>query len=293
MVVTFYDFLLAPFVDFGFMRRALTGTVLLALAAAPLGVFLILRRMSLMGDAMSHALLPGVAVGFLVAGLSWPAMLAGGLVTGLLVALLSGIVSRLTPLREDASMAAFYLISLSLGVLLVSLKGTSVDLMHVLFGTVLGLDNAALYLVSGSTAMTLLALALFYRIWVAECLDSEFVRTEYGKGGLAHMVFLGLVVLNLVSGFQVLGTLMAVGLMMLPAAAARFWAEFIDGQIALAAVIGVAAGLIGLLWSFHWDIPSSPAIILSAGVIYLFSLLCGPRDGLLRGLFRTETQGDK
>ena len=111
------QWVLSPFLDYGFMRRALAGACALSLGAAPLGVFLVLRRMSLMGDAMSHAILPGVAAGFLLAGLSLGAMMLGGIVTGLAVALLAGLVARLTPLREDASFAAFYLISLGLGVL--------------------------------------------------------------------------------------------------------------------------------------------------------------------------------
>src|SRR5690606_39215053 len=126
-----------PFVEFGFMRRALAGSAALALAAGPLGVFLVLRRMSLMGDAMAHAILPGVAVGFLTAGLSLTAMTIGGMVTGLTVALLAAAVSRLTPQREDASFAAFYLVSLGVGVLLISLRGGNTELLHVLFGTVL------------------------------------------------------------------------------------------------------------------------------------------------------------
>src|SRR5690606_14580631 len=125
-----WNWLVQPFIEFGFMRRALAGAWALAFAAGPLGVFLVLRRLSLMGDAMAHAILPGVAVGFLTAGLSMTAMTLGGLVTGVAVAVLAGLVSRMTPLREDASFAAFYLVSLGLGVLLVSLKGTNMDLIH-------------------------------------------------------------------------------------------------------------------------------------------------------------------
>src|SRR5690606_20000813 len=127
-----YELLLAPFVEYGFMRRALAGSFALAAAAGPLGVFLVLRRMSLMGDAMAYAILPGVVVGFLTAGLSLGAMDIGGMITGLVVALLAGLVARVTPLREDASFAAFYLVSLGLGVLLVSLRGSNMDLIHVL-----------------------------------------------------------------------------------------------------------------------------------------------------------------
>ena len=158
------------------MRRALAGASALSLGAAPLGVFLVLRRMSLMGDAMSHAILPGVAAGFLLSGLSLGAMMLGGIATGLAVALLAGLVARLTPLREDASFAAFYLISLGLGVLLVSLRGSNMDLLHVLFGTVLGLDDAAILLMACIATLTLVLLAVFYRAIVAECLDPGFLR---------------------------------------------------------------------------------------------------------------------
>lgn len=278
--MTGWQALVAPFADFAFMRRALAGAVALAFGAAPLGVFLVLRRMSLMGDAMSHAILPGVAAGYLLAGLSLWAMLAGGILTGLAVALLSGLVTRLTPLREDASFAAFYLISLALGVLLVSWRGSNVDLLHVLFGSVLGLDDSALYLAGGVSTLTLFCLAAIYRLLVAECFDAGFLRAMGGRGWLAHFVFLALVVLNLVAGFQVLGTLMVVGMMMLPALAARFWARRIANQMLLAVALAALSAWAGLLASFHAGVPASPAIILAAGVLYLFSMVMGPQDGL-------------
>ncbi|WP_459616124.1 metal ABC transporter permease [Bordetella sp. 2513F-2] len=288
--MTILDWLIGPFADFGFMRRALAGAVSVSLGAAPLGVFLVLRRMSLVGDAMSHAILPGVAAGFLLSGMSLGAMMLGGVVTGLAVALLSGLVARLTPLREDASFAAFYLVSLSLGVLLVSLRGSNMDLLHVLFGTVLGLDDTALLLMSAVATLTLLALAVLYRPLVAECLDPGFLRACGGPGPLAHMAFLVLVVLNLVAGFQALGTLMVVGMMMLPAAAARFWCASVVGQLAAAAGCGIAAALAGLLVSYHADVPASPAIILAAGAIYLFSVLTGPHGGLLAQPWRRRSR---
>src|SRR5689334_5640908 len=112
-----YTALIEPFAEFEFMRRALVGTAALALAAGPLGVFLMLRRMSLVGDAMAHAILPGAAIGFLLSGLNLFAMTAGGLIAGLVVAVLAGLVARTTELREDASLATFYLVSLALGVM--------------------------------------------------------------------------------------------------------------------------------------------------------------------------------
>ena len=275
-----YDYLISPFVDFAFMQRALLGTVMLSVSACPIGVFLMLRRMSLTGDAMAHAILPGAATGFLLYGLQIIPMTLGGLVAGVIVALGAGTVSRLTVQKEDASMAAFYLISLALGVLIVSLRGSNVVLMHVLFGTVLALNNEALALIGTITAVTLAGLAVFGRGLVAECLDPLFLRSVSHLGPPIHFVFLGLVVLNLVGGFQALGTLLSVGLMMLPAAAARFWTVRLESMCLLAVAIGIASCVSGLLLSYHAALPSGPAIILSAGVVYILSIFAGTRGVL-------------
>lgn len=275
-----WDVLVGPFVEFAFMRRALVGAVILAVSAGPIGMFLMFRRMSLAGDAISHAVLPGAAAGFLVSGLAILPMTLGGFVAGLVVALLAGIVSRVTAQREDSSLAAFYLISLALGVLLVSLKGSNVDLMHVLFGTVLALNDDALILIGGVATISLVGLALIWRPLFAECLDPVFLRSVSRAGQPVHLIFLALVVLNLVGGFQALGTLLAVGLMMLPAAAARFWVRSIEAVCGLAIAIGVISAYGGLLLSYHLSAASGPAIILVAGAIYLISLTLG-RHGMV------------
>ncbi len=282
--MTAYDYLITPFADFAFMRRALVGASVLSLSACPVGVFLTLRRMSLMGDAMAHAILPGAAIGFLFSGLAILPMTFGGLAAGLLVALFAGAVSRLTIQREDASLAAFYLISLALGVLLVSLKGSTIDLMHVLFGTVLALNNEALILIAAVATVSILCLSIVWRALVAECLDPVFLRTVSKSGSPVHFIFLILVVLNLVSGFQALGTLLAVGLMMLPAAAARFWFRDLEPMCLAAMLIGIVSSYVGLVVSYHVSIASGPAIILTAGVIYLASLAFAPRGILFTRL---------
>jgi zinc/manganese transport system permease protein len=276
------EIFITPFADYEFMRRALIGSVALALSGAPLGVFLILRRMSLAGDALSHAILPGAAVGYLVAGLSLPAMTFGGLVAGLLIAFATGLASRFTTLREDASLAAFYLVSLALGVTLVSLRGSNVDLLHVLFGSVVGLDDAALILLAGVSTLTLATLAIFYRALVLDTLDPMFLRQTSAVGEAIPFLFLALVVLNLVAGFHALGTLMAVGLIMLPAAAARLWTVRLAATLPLSAAIGAICAYAGLIYSNETGAPTGPAIILAAGIVYFISLVFGRAGGLLR-----------
>lgn len=221
--------LIQPFIEFGFMRRALIACVALAVSATPLGVFLSLRRMSLIGDALSHAVLPGAAIGYLISGLSLVAMGVGGLIAGLAV------------------------------------------------------DKPALLLVGAIAAFTLLMLAAIYRPLVIDAFDPDFLRAQ-GKWSapLVHGLFLLLVVLNLVAGFQVLGTLMSVGLMMLPAASARFWSRHLAWMLAAAMGLAIAAAVIGLMLSWRFSLPAGPAVVLSAALLFFLSILAGPCGGLLR-----------
>lgn len=276
--------LFQPFIEFGFMRRALVACIALSISATPLGVFLLLRRMSLVGDALSHAVLPGAAIGYLISGLSLVAMGIGGFIAGLSVALLSGAVSRFTPLREDASFAGFYLGSLALGVTLVSLRGSSVDLLHVLFGSLLAVDNRSIMLVATIAGVTLVVLALIYRPLVIDAFDATFLRAQSRwSSPLVNGLFLVLVVSNLVAGFQVLGTLMSVGLMMLPATSARFWSLRLPGMLTAAIMLAMIASLSGLFASYYLSLPAGPAVVLSAAMLFFISILVGPQGGLISG----------
>ncbi len=262
-----YAALIAPFTEFEFMRRALAAVIALSLGGAPIGVFLMLRRMSLVGDAMAHAILPGAAIGFLLSGLNLFAMTAGGLIAGFAVAILAGVVARTTELKEDASLATFYLVSLALGVTIVSIKGTNIDLLHVLFGNILAMDDQTLLVIAFNATITLLVLAVIFRPLVA------------------HLAFLALVVINLVNGFHALGTLLAVGLMILPAGIARFWSRDITGMICIAVASAIVSGYAGLVLSFQTRVPSGPAIILVAAALYVISVLFGNVSGLVRQMF--------
>ncbi len=282
----YYDLLVSPFMDFEFMRRALVACFALSLGAGPIGVFLVLRRMSLMGDAIGHAVLPGVAIGYLLSGLSVWAMSLGGIVAGLVVALLAGATARSTGIKEDASLAGFYLASLALGVLIVSAAGSSVDLLHILFGSILAVDDEGLLLVVSVGTLSMLLMAAIFRPLALECFDPIFARAVGAGGGWAYAIFMGLVVLNLVAAFQALGTLMAVGLMMLPALAARFWSENLGTIIVTATIFAMFASLTGLLVSFHVELASGPSIVMTAAAIYIGSIILGTRSGLLARLLR-------
>lgn len=279
------SFAFLPFTELAFMRRALAACLALSLSAPPVGVFLTLRRMSLVGDATAHAVLPGVAAAYLIAGPSLLAMTAGGFLSALAVAVLASLAARVTLLREDATFAAFYLMALATGVLLVSVRGNQVDLLHMLFGTVLAVDRPGLLLVASISTLTLLTLAVGYRALVIDSFDPTFLRARRGGSSLYRLLFATLVVLNLVAGFQALGTLMAVGLMMLPAAAARFWAQDLPWMLAAACLTGALASFLGLALAFQLDLPVGPSIVLTAGLLCALSALFAPR-GLVPVLAR-------
>ena len=275
-----HDALLAPFA-LSFMRRALAGCLALSVAGPPLGVFLVLRRMSLMSDVLQHGVLPGVALGAAVAGLSVWAMGLGGIAAGLAVALLAGWLTRRTGGREDSQLAGVYLIALAAGVAIVSAQ-RGIDLTALLFGNVLAVDDTALLWMAAVATITLPALALIWRPLIVESFDPGFMAATAGRGGVWHLTFLALVVLAVVGGFVALGTLMAVGLMMLPAIAARHWSVSLGGQVRAAVVLAVLASVLGLEASYNAEVPAGPAIVLAAGALWALSVVAGPHESLGR-----------
>ena len=280
-----HDLVLAPF-DLGFMRRALAGCIALSLAGPPLGVLLVLRRMSLTSDGLQHGIVPGIALGALLGGAAvadgslpvWP-MALGGFAAGLAVVLLAGALARATGGREDSQLAALYLLALAAGVAIISAT-RGIDLAHLLFGSVLAVDRASLVLMAGAATIALLGLAVLWRPLVVESFDPDFLAAMGQSGGLWHLGFMALVVLCVVAGFTALGTLMSVGLMMVPAVAARHFSARLAGQVRAAITVALSASVLGLLLSYHADIPAGPAIVLTAGAHWLGGMLLGPCHSL-------------
>lgn len=268
-----YEWLITPFLEFPFLRRALVASIMIALSSGLVGALMMLNRMSLVGDALSHGILPGVAIGFLIFGFNLVAMSVGGITIGLVIALLAAWVSTKTRLRHDASFTAFYLISLSLGVIIVSKSGTQTDLFNILFGSVVAIDRVTLIFIWAVLVVTLLLLAVIYRPLLAELVDPIFLKVHKQRGARYYRLFLFLIMLNLMASFQALGSLMAVGLMMLPPIAARLWARRMETIFLLTLLFGMIASYGGLLMSYHFRVPSGPAIIGSAGFIFAISLV--------------------
>ena len=295
--MTITEFLFDPFLHSDAMKRALAASLAVAIAGAPLGVMLIIRRMALAGDVLTHTLLPGVAMAFLLAGQSHVVMILGGTLSGLIAVYLSMFVSRTTILHEDTSLASFYVLSLASGILLLSAGTNNADgefaeeLLHILFGNAMEIDQLTLLTIASISTGSIIVLALIYRLLVIESFDPVFLRSVGGRGAWVHLVFMTLVVLNLIAGATTIGTMMAIGLMTVPGAAARMWTQ--DLGVAIACAIGIAtlSSVMGLLVGYHLTLPPGPTIIMIAGVLFVLSVLFGRQNGLIQR-FRHPTHLD-
>jgi zinc/manganese transport system permease protein len=274
-----YALFVEPFQSLAFMRAALVACLALALTNGAVGTLLVLRRMSLDGEVLGHAVMPGAAVGFLYAGPSPTWLSLGGLASGLAVAALAGAITT-ERARRDVGLVVFYLLALSLGVVLVAWRGSNADVMRVLFGTVLAIDRPALLQIAAISSVIVLVIAALYRPLAVGAFDPAFLRAV-GARAPYGAVFSALVVLALVASFQAFGTLLAVGPLLLPAAAAQCWGLGVAASMGLATGFGLVAAFGGLLVSYHGNLPTGPAIVLAAGLLFGISLVAA---GMLRRL---------
>ncbi len=274
----------AGLIEAAAMKSAAAGALSLAFGGAPLGVLLIARRMSLVGDAMSHAILPGVAIALLIAGPDPLALTVGALIAAFVVAGASSLMARARAMPEDATFAVFYLAALALGLLLIS-KAASADFTQaLLFGEAGAFDHAGLILAAGAATATLVCVALFIRGFLGEGADPVFMRAVRAPAWALHLLLMMLVALNLVAGFRAFGALMTVALMMIPAAAARFWARDYVGQAMAAVVISALASGAGLIAASLLKTEPGAVMTLAAAGLFILSALAGPRGGLIQSL---------
>lgn len=283
-----FFFTIAPFAEYLFMQKALASVVIISFGSAIMGVFLQIKRLSLMGDALAHAMLPGVAISFLFFGYSLFAMIVGGIFAGIMVVIITSYISKISMQKEDAIFGVFYTLAIALGVLIISAANLKQELSHILFGSILSINNSSLIFSAAITSLILLFFAIFYRSIVIESVDNIYFRSIGKNGKFYHNIFLILIVLQMISAFQTIGTMMAIGMMLIPAATSKFWFENLAGIIASAVIFAVFGSVFGLLISFNYDIPSGASIILFCGMIYLLSFIIGRYNSIKSKYFNKK-----
>ncbi len=268
------------------MQRALVGGALIGFTNGFLGTFIVLRRMSLMADALSHSMLPGLALGLLVAGgLSASGLFLGGITAALLVALGAMVLARTSRLKEDASLAILYTVAFSAGVVLLQFVPTQVDLKHWLFGDILGIGNADLWIAYGVTLVVVPGLLLVLRPLLLTLFDPMVARSQGVKVDALHVLLVAASVLTMISSAQAVGVILMLGLLVTPAATLYLLTDNFSTMLWGGAALGSVSSVVGLVLSYRFDrVPSGAAIVLVLGACFLAAWALSPRYGLLARL---------
>ena len=258
------DGLIAPFRDYAFMRTALAAATLTGIICATLGVYVVLRRMAFIGDALAHTILPGLVVAYLR---GWN-LFGGAVVAGVLTALGIGWLSRREAVREDTAIGVLFTGMFALGILLISTVRSFRDLSHILFGNILGVTNRDLALIAGVAVLVLGSLLLFHKELELTSFDPTYARTIGLKADLVRYALLVLLALTVVAGIQTVGVILTSALLVTPAAAASLLTDRLPRMMAIATAVAVFSGVVGLYASYYRNVASGAAIVLSCTLCF-------------------------
>lgn len=283
------DWLVKP-LTYGFMQRGLAASLMVGILCAVVGCYVVLRSMAFLGDALAHAVLPGVALAYLLGG----NLLIGALVAAVVVALGIGFFSRRGAIKEDTAIGILFAAALSLGVVLISsIRSYAVDLTHILFGNVLGVSDADLALIGGLGMVVLATIALLYKEFLVVSFDPILGATLRLPVGLLRAVLLVLLALTIVVSLQAVGVGLVAAMLVTPGATAYLLTRRLFPMMVLAAALGSLASLVGLYLSFYLNVASGAAIVLTATSFFLLAFFLAPRRGLLwAGLRRRARRAD-
>lgn len=280
------DWFLEPF-QHEFMQRALLGGALIGFTNGFLGAFVVLRRLALMADSLSHSMLPGLALGMMVFGFSLTALFVGGLAAALFVALGAQLVARSSRLKEDTALAILYTVAVSLGLVLLASMKVPVELNHYLFGDILGLGDADLWLAYGVALVAVPVLAGLQRPYLLMFFEPAVARSQGVRTSALNLLLIVVLVLTMVSSVGAVGVILMLGLLIAPAATVYLLCDSFAAMLWGGAAIGAVGSVLGLVLSFRINnLPSGAAIVLVLGAFFIAAWIFSPRYGLMRRFTR-------
>jgi manganese/iron transport system permease protein len=280
--VEFLDALLTP-LSYAFIQRGLLAALMVGVLCSVIGCYVVLRSMAFLGDAMAHAVLPGVAVAYLLGR----NLTLGALAAALVVALGVGLFSRKGMIKEDTAIGVLFAAALSLGVVLISsIRTYAVDLSHILFGNVLGVSSLDLWLTGIIGVVILILILVFYRQFLVISFDPVLAATLRMRVGLFNNMLLVLLALTIVISIQTVGVGLVAAMLVTPAATAYLLVRRLPSMMVLSGLFGGVSSLVGLFASYHLNVASGAAIVLTTTLIFLVVFLFAPRKGLVWDLSR-------
>jgi ABC-type Mn2+/Zn2+ transport system permease subunit len=283
------EWLIAP-LRYPFMVRGLLASVMVGTLCAVVGSYVVLRGMAFFGDALAHAILPGVAVAHLLEiNLVW-----GALGMGLLTAMGIGYLSRRGQVKEDTAIGIIFASSFALGVVLLSMVQTyNVDLTHILFGNVLGVSKTDLWLTAGLGLAVVLAVVLFYKELLVISFDPVLAATLHLPLTALHYLLLVLIALTIVVSLQTVGVALLVAMLVTPAATAYLLTHRLWQMMLIGATVGAVSSVIGLYLSFHVNVASGPAVVLVCTGFFVLTFLFAPSRGVVWAWLRRPSGEDE
>ncbi len=265
-----------------FMVRGLLAVVMVGIVCATVGTYVILRGMAFFGDALAHAILPGVAVGYLVSGGARGPVFWWGLGTAVLTAIGIGVIGKGAQIKEDTAIGIIFSGMFALGIALISsARSYAVDLAHFLFGDVLGVSQADLWLTGVLGGVVLLTILALYKEFLVLSFDPVLAVTLRLPSSLLHYLLLILIALTIVVSLQTVGVALMVAMLVTPAATAYLLTRRLPTMMALSALIGALSGIVGLYLSYYVSVASGAAIVLVCTAFFLLTLLFSPQRGLV------------
>lgn len=276
-----YNIFIEP-LQYEFLQRAMIASVIVGITSGLVGTFIMLRKMAMIGDALSHAVLPGVIIGFMIAGKSPLVLFAGAVVSGIITAILIGFVNRNSKVKEDTAIGVIFTGAFALGILLVSqMKNVHIDLSSYLFGDILGVSSADLILSAVIGGIIILGILLFYKQLLVSSFDPTMAAVMGISTGLIHYFLMGLLSMTIVASLQSVGVILVVAMLITPAATAYLLTDRLHKMLFLSAGIGVFTALTGLIGSYHLNFASGASMVVFATLIFLTALFFSPSQGIV------------
>ncbi|MCI0448847.1 MAG: metal ABC transporter permease [Chlorobi bacterium] len=281
-----YKYIIEP-VQYEFIQRALVASITIGISCGLIGTYIMLRRMSLIGDALAHAVLPGVVISFMIAGKGELSLFIGAVIAGIVTSLLIGFVNRNSKIKEDTSIGIIFTGAFALGVLLVSqLKQVHIDLSSYLFGDVLGVSTGDIILSMIIMFVILTCIILFYKQLLLTSFDPTMAMTIGISVTIVHYLLMSLLSMSIVAGLQSVGVVLLVAMLITPPATAYLLTTSLKKILVLSSVLGVAASVIGLYMSYHFNFSSGASIVLVAVFFFMLAFVFSPKEGLLTRFLR-------
>lgn len=270
---------------YAYLQQALVAAILVGIICGVIGCFIILRGMALMGDAISHAVLPGVVIAYMLGA----SFFIGATITGVLTALAIGYVSQNSRIKDDSAIGIMFTAAFALGIVLITgLRGTGVDLWHILFGNVLAVSRGDLHVTLGIGVFVLLMILLFYRPLLLSTFDPVMAKATGIPVKMIHYLLMLLLSLVTVASLKTVGIVLVVAMLITPGATAYLLTDRLPVMLSLSAIIGVLSAVIGMFYSVVYDVASGASIVLVASFFFGLAFFFSPKQGIITRKWRAR-----